>query len=325
MFILAVLVQAFAVVPGQNDQRICEAPRLIQKRHQTADLSIREGYFPVVGVPPIWGCVGFGRGVRVVGIIKVDQQDERAAWVSLQPAQRFFDYHVAPPFYLVSLRFVQMAEIEVVEVGFKALVQSVGGVKHGSADEGTRGIAVLAQDFRRGHRTRGNLVNGKVVHARGHGKAAGKEGGVGGQSKRYGSIGVAEPRGRARQGINVRSLDLTVAITAQVVSPQRVDGNENYVGLRLGCLESGRGRDQTKGEGRGPKKDGDEVKVLSPPSHVCSKSDDAPEHYTPQVTRPPENCTSVNESSPGYKSPRRASDEAEPIHGGADYWGVEGD
>src|SRR3989454_10525283 len=180
-----------------------------------------------------------------------------------------------------------MAEIEVVEVGFKALVQSVGGVKHGSADEGTRGIVVLAQDFRQGHRTRGNLVNGKVVHARGHGKAAGKEGGVRGQSKRYGSIGVAEPRGRARQGINVRSLDLTVAITAQVVSPQRVNGNENYVGLRVGGLESGRGRDQTKGEGRGPKKDGDEVKVLSPPSHVCSKSDDVPEHYTPRVPAPP--------------------------------------
>src|SRR5712692_6796937 len=39
---------------------------------------------------------------------------------------------------------------------------------------------------------------------------------------------------------------------------------------------------------------------------------------------PPENCTSVNESSLGYKSPRRTGDEAEPIHGGADYWSVEG-
>src|SRR2546422_5854850 len=109
MFILAVLVQAFAVVPGQNDQRICEAPRLLQKRHQTADLSIREGYFPVVGVTPISARVGFRRGVRVAGILKVYPQEGRAAWGFLHAAQRFVCYHLAPPVYLVSLRFVPMA------------------------------------------------------------------------------------------------------------------------------------------------------------------------------------------------------------------------
>jgi hypothetical protein len=51
------------------------------------------------------------------------------------------------------------------------------------------------------------------------------------------------------------------------------------------------------------------------------------EHVSDDVIRadlPPENCTSVKESSPGYKGPRRTSDEAEPFHGGADHWGVEG-
>ncbi|HEV2349154.1 MAG TPA: hypothetical protein VG028_04830, partial [Terriglobia bacterium] len=41
------------------------------------------------------------------------------------------------------------------------------------------------------------------------------------------------------------------------------------------------------------------------------------------VDLPPENCTSVNESSPGYKSPRRTRNEAESVHGGADHRGVE--
>jgi hypothetical protein len=34
---------------------------------------------------------------------------------------------------------------------------------------------------------------------------------------------------------------------------------------------------------------------------------------------PPENCTSVNESSPGHKSPRRTRNQAEPVHGGVDH------
>jgi hypothetical protein len=38
---------------------------------------------------------------------------------------------------------------------------------------------------------------------------------------------------------------------------------------------------------------------------------------------PPENCTRVNESSPGYKSPRRTRNEAEPVYGGADHRGLE--
>jgi hypothetical protein len=37
-----------------------------------------------------------------------------------------------------------------------------------------------------------------------------------------------------------------------------------------------------------------------------------------------ENGTSVNESSPqGIKAQRRTGDKTEPVHGGADYWGVE--
>ena len=48
---------------------------------------------------------------------------------------------------------------------------------------------------------------------------------------------MAEPRGRASQGINVGCLDLPVAITAQVVGPKRVNRNDDDVGPGLSCKD----------------------------------------------------------------------------------------
>ena len=147
-------------------------------------------------------------------VIEVHPYEERAASGSLQPAQRFVHYYVASSFYFVSMQFVQMAEIKVVEVSFKALVQPRAGIKHRGAEKGGRGIALVAQNFPECDGGQGNFVHGKVVNPRGHGKAAGKEGGVRGEGNRYWSVGVAEPRRRARQGINVGSLNFVIAITA---------------------------------------------------------------------------------------------------------------
>ena len=70
------------------------------------------------------------------------------------------------------------------------------------------------------------------MHPRRHGEAARKDCGVRGQRDRHGSVSLREPGAEARQGVEVRRLDARVAVTAQVVRAQGVDGDDDDVGLR---------------------------------------------------------------------------------------------
>src|SRR5213595_2800273 len=98
-----------------------EAP-LLQERQQAPDLRVRERNLAVVEVSAIAAGVGFGRGVRKMGIVEVHPQKKRLPGSLLQPAQRLIHHQVTAPLSKVEVGFVEPAEVEVVKIRFKSLI-----------------------------------------------------------------------------------------------------------------------------------------------------------------------------------------------------------
>src|SRR5207245_7143246 len=117
-----------------------EAP-LLQERQQPPDLRVGERNLAVVEASAIAAGEGFRRCVRKMRIVKVDPQEKRLPRDPLQPAQRLIHYQVAAPLGEVEIGLVQPAEVEMIEVGFKPLIQSESGVENGRADKGGRRVA----------------------------------------------------------------------------------------------------------------------------------------------------------------------------------------
>ena len=244
MFLFAVVTQAFAVITRQDDQRIRKTRLLLQERHQTAYLSIDKGNSPVIGASLVTAGVRLRRVVGVMGIVKMNPEEERPPGALLQPAQRFVDYHVTRSFHNVCLRFVKMVEVEVIEIGFKTLIQSIAGIEHRGAEECPCSIAVLVQDLSERDCAGWKRIGGEVVHARGHGKASGKERSVCGKSQRNHGKGMSVAHGRTRQRIDVGRLNQPVAVAPQVVGTYRVNSNNDDIRFCFRCVELDRKRDE---------------------------------------------------------------------------------
>ena len=118
---LAVFPQSFAVVACERDYRMVEEAPLLQERQQAPDLRVRERNLAVVEVSAIAAGVGFGRGVRKMGIVEVYPQKKRPGSL-LEPAQRLIHHQVTAPLSEVEVGFVEPAEVEVVKVRFKSLI-----------------------------------------------------------------------------------------------------------------------------------------------------------------------------------------------------------
>src|SRR2546426_3467763 len=209
-----------------------EETPLLQEREQPPHLRVREGNLAVVEVSAIAAGVGFRRSVRKMGIVEVSPQKKRLRGSLLQTAERLIHHQVATPLGEVEIGFVEPAEVEVIEVGFKPLIESESGVENGRADKGGRRVAAIAQALGQGRGVCRELVAAEIVHPRRHGEAARKDYGVRGQRDRHGSVSLREPGAKARQGVDVRRLNASVAVTPQVVRAQGVNGDEDDVGLR---------------------------------------------------------------------------------------------
>src|SRR5438874_3113510 len=209
-----------------------EEALLRPERQQAPQLRVRKGDLAVVEMSAIAAGEGFRRCVRKMRIVKVDPQKKGLPGSLLQPAERLIHYQVAAPLSEVEIGFVEPAEVEVIKVGFKPLVQSESGVENGRADKGGRRVAAIAQDLGQRRGVCRKLVAAEIVHPRRHREAARKDRGVRGQRDRHGSVSLREAHACARQGVDVRRLDSSVAVTAQVVRAQGVNGDEDDVGLR---------------------------------------------------------------------------------------------
>src|SRR5439155_12353854 len=124
-----------------------EEALLLQERQQPPDLRVGERNLAVVEMSAIAAGEGFRRCVRKMRIVKVYPQKKGLPGSLLQPAQRLVHHQVAAPLGEVEIGLVQPAEVEVIKVGFKPLVQSESGVENGRADKGSRRVAAIAQDL----------------------------------------------------------------------------------------------------------------------------------------------------------------------------------
>jgi hypothetical protein len=75
---------------------------------------------------------------------------------------------------------------------------------------------------------------------------------------------MAEPRGRARQAIDIGGLDQSVAVAPQVVGPDCVNRDDNDIGFCFRCLESDRKADETQERAQPPRKSRRDEKAFSP-------------------------------------------------------------
>src|SRR6267378_4786832 len=122
--LFAMLSQTFAMVAAEHDHSVPINPFLFQKPEKPPDLLIRESDLAVVRLCRIFATVRLGRTIRKVGIVEMNPKKKLILRILPQPVQRHIGDNIARPLHLVEIRFVQAAEVEVVVIEIKSLIES---------------------------------------------------------------------------------------------------------------------------------------------------------------------------------------------------------
>ncbi len=253
---LAVLAQHLAVIGEHRHQRLPQPALSFECLEQPPDLGVGVGDLGVVGA--VAGGretrpVRFRRLVGSVRVVQVHPGEERliVSGISLaEPGQGLVDHLGARPLDGVHARCVlEPGEVEVVEEAVEALADPPARVEHEGADEAagaeTRGGEQLGQ----GHGLFLEIEAAVVAHAVGRRVGAGHQRGVRRQGKRRHRRGAVEAQAARRQPVEVRGLGRGVAVAAQPVGAQGVEGHQEQVagaGLSVAAGRDQKRRDQKR-------------------------------------------------------------------------------
>ena len=255
---LLVLPQAFAVVGRQDDEEIVAEPVPVDVVGEPGDLAVREGDLAEVGILAVLALKRLRRRVGGVRIVEVDPGEELAVLLLLEPAQGLVDDLVGGPLDLAERDPFEAAQVELVEVGVEALVEAPLGVEDVGGDEGRRVVAPGLERLGHGLELRGDDEAAVVADAVEGRQRPGQDGRVRGQGQGRLADAVLEPDAPGGEGVDGRRPDRGIAVTADLVGPERVHGDEDDVEIvvaaepgevgpsRLEHEQDGRGRGQRR-------------------------------------------------------------------------------
>ncbi len=254
MLLLAVVVQALAVVRGDGDDgTVVEAARA-QPVQKPAHELVRVRHVAVVRRSR--SAIALGGRVGRVGLVKMQEREEAPALPGLDETREGLHRGRAIPLE-VAHRLGAGGGLERVVVGVEALGDAGGGAQHIRRDRPAR---AQARRFEAGGErlVLGGQAEAEVVpHAVARGQESGEQRGVGGQRHRAVGIDVLEHDPLASKPVQAGRASFAVAVERQVIGAQRVDRNQYDRGVSIGRDSAGRAT------GRGEEAERDRRRELS--------------------------------------------------------------
>ncbi len=236
--LLAVLAEALAVIGGDHDESSPGEPERVDLVEQDAEPAVGRGD---LGVVRRGGAQAVGDR-RFVGLVRVEEVDPEK-----EPPRASLGRPVVQPGGGATgglggrpvadheeLRLV--LGVEVVVIAVEALVEPETAVEHDRGDESLGVEADGLQAFGEGHRSGAQGVGAVVANPVRGWKEPRQDRRVGGQSNRCGRHRVAAAHAGGCQAVEIGRARRSVAVAAQPVGSQGIDGDEqDVVGNRCGA------------------------------------------------------------------------------------------
>ncbi len=227
MLRLAVVAEPLAVIRGHDHERPIVHARLAQVLEERADDLVGGGDLSIVRPRGVARPERLRRIVGHVGLVHVEEEEERTTLARVDPGRRDPGGHPARP--LVVVEGGALARIDRVLVVVEEGAQPRLVTQHVRGHGGARRVAARLQERRdRGVRGAVEREADVVAHPVLRGHEAGEHGDVRRQRHRARAVGVLEEDGVAEEPVEVRRLEIAAAVGRQVVCTQRIDGDEHH-------------------------------------------------------------------------------------------------
>ena len=243
---LAMLVESFAVVGGHDEQGVVALPRLGEHCVETAHQIVGPGDLAVVQPAGVSRRVRFGRLVGIVRIVEVHPCEAPLRSGLAKPCRRFGHCRVSAFLDGIEEPCVVVANLEPVGVGVEPATESGLLRQHDRRYEGAGSEPASLQDLgeqRHARAQRRRYVVSNPMFGR---VEPGKQRDMRGPRERHLRRRVQGHRALARQPIQVGRGHGRVAVYAQTIGAERVDGDQHQVpggarcGWWLGCTRGAR-------------------------------------------------------------------------------------
>lgn len=227
---LAVLIEGFAVIADDRNHRLVEQPVAFQEIDDARDLRVHERDFRVVGMVRVARFERFRGVVRLVRIVEVQPAEEPLVLDLLEPRQRLVHDLVARPLNVAQAEpALGLRQVEVVDIGLEALVETPLAVEHVGGDDRARLEALALENRRERQLLRRQEEPAVVAHAVLGRKLAGEDAAVRRERQRRYRHRVLEQHALAREPVDRRCLDVPVAVRADAVGTRGVEGDDEQV------------------------------------------------------------------------------------------------
>jgi hypothetical protein len=231
---LAVVAEAFSMIGEHDDIDVLVAAGRAKRVEDAADLLVGEGDLAVVRTAGKTTAEGFRRIVRGVRIVEMQPREERPRR-ALKPANRGVGHFVGAS---LSALFARTRFVKLLVEGVEALREPECRGDRIRADEGGGAVAKLLQATGRGRIPRSEREDDVAADAVGRRISTGEDRRVRRSGQRNRGLRAREARAARGERIERRRLGPGGAVHADVIRPQRVDGDEKKVALRRarGCV-----------------------------------------------------------------------------------------
>ena len=233
VLLFAVLAERLAVIAEDDDDRAIEAAVAGEMIEQTAQLQIGCRNLRVVRADHrrrkalADRC---GRIVRRMRLVEMHPREERARPILVEPFDGFRHDLAAGPLHRVEADVhAVLAEIEVVEEALEALGDAPSTIEDERGDEPAGAVPSGAHDFCERLLLLAEIEAAVVAHAMRAGEGSGHERRVRRECQRRRRGRLREPDAAGREGVERRRLRRGIPIAADMIRPQRVDGDDEDV------------------------------------------------------------------------------------------------
>ena len=236
---LAVLAERLAVIGGEHHERVASSLRVQHRLQEGPERSVDRRHFAEIWRVAIPRRIRLGRRVREVRLVHVDPRQPRrprraggrgrGRILAPDPLERGGD-GVRTAALRDAERDVRLVLRKPIVVDVEAARQTEAGVERKSADEGAGPVVAPA------HQRRERLDGGRepeagvLAHAVAEGVQTGEDVRVRRQRDDTGGAGLGEADAGGGEPIDPRRRGRSVAVGANRVSAQRVDGDQLDVG-----------------------------------------------------------------------------------------------
>jgi hypothetical protein len=220
----AVLVQALAVVAGDDEQQPLRAPPLLDARNQATQLGVDERDLADIGAArecarePRW------RLVHRMGVVEVDPEEEARRRLA-HPRQRGVHDAVGAALRIAHDAGAALAHFVVVHVEAAAQPEPLG--QDDGPDKGRRGVTCRAHPLGEGRERFVQPVDRVVAYAVVRWVERRHQGDVSGERERRRRDGRSEANALRADGVQLRGVAIGRSVAAHVIGAQRVDRDEH--------------------------------------------------------------------------------------------------